>query len=110
MVMKYFLCVITLLCQIAIVGGFFVRRGRMEDERKRRLPIDGQSALDCSVPVETKGQFATRVGVSSGQIVELKRTGEDLWHGHVVEWSTARMEVRNALIKAGWCTSRGKLL
>jgi len=78
--------------------------------RKSPAPIDGQLALDRSVAVIGKsGRSTGRIGLSCGQIVVLKVTSIDLWHGYVVSFQEADDEVRSILQKMGWANKRGKM-
>jgi hypothetical protein len=76
---------------------------------KNPAPLDGQWALDNSIPVGDATDSKQRVGLSCEQIVILKWTSENLWHGFVVTWKEARSEVHNTLIAKGWANRRGKI-
>ncbi|MFF0255979.1 polymorphic toxin-type HINT domain-containing protein [Micromonospora zamorensis] len=107
--------------------------GRTKHGRQARMtsrgssgaePIDGQAALDNSVEItpEAPGQAPRRIGASGGQLVMLDRTRQipcgcgrmkggvnNIWHGHVREWSEFKQDEQSAIIKAGLATRKGKV-
>lgn len=72
-------------------------------------PVDGQGALDGSVPVPGKRQ---RVGVDpgSGSPTLLRPHRPDIYHGYCPGWDGLRSEQRRALIAAGLCDGKGRAL
>jgi hypothetical protein len=63
-------------------------------------PRDAQEALDNSFKVEKSTQ---RIAVQDDKVVVLKKTGEDLYHGYVVEdLNTLSQNVRDALVDNGF--------
>ncbi|MFJ1599219.1 polymorphic toxin-type HINT domain-containing protein [Streptomyces sp. NPDC088261] len=83
-------------------------------------PLNGQAALDNSVPV--KGTSPRRVGVDveNGEIVVLDRTVQrpckcggggtnDIYHGHVREWGDLHIDMQNSLRRAGLVDRRGRV-
>jgi hypothetical protein len=89
--------------------------GKEQIGRKSPGPRDGQLALDFSIEVAPEGNSRRRVGLSCGQIVVFMYTmrdaftGQNIWHGHVVEWEKAIKDVKDALEGAGWANDKGKM-
>ncbi len=83
--------------------------------RKGACPTNGQTALDNSVSIES-GNSKERVGISNEEIVILKKTSDDLFHGYVMTWEqlepdgAATQSVRNALIRNRLVASTGKII
>jgi hypothetical protein len=75
---------------------------------KSKSPIDGQMALDNSVPFNVKSN--RRVGISKGEFVVMGETREGFYHGHVRPWDELEQEMKNALKKAGMANDKGKIL
>jgi hypothetical protein len=82
---------------------------KVKSGRKSPAPINGQEALDNSVPVKTTST-TRRIGVSNGEIVVLDKTSEGVYHGHVRIWQELTDVMQNALIKAGLVNDKGKIL
>ena len=76
--------------------------------RKSPAPIDGQGALNNSIPINDKS--TGRIGISSGQFVVLKKTSEGLFHGHIRPWDELEDQMKNALRDNGLVNSKGKIL
>ncbi len=74
---------------------------------KSAAPINGQAALDNSVSIGST--TARRIGVSDGQIVVLDQTSSGIYHGHVRNWGDLTQQMKNALMKAGMVTRKGKI-
>jgi hypothetical protein len=86
---------------------------RNSNGKKSPAPQDGQAALDNSVQI--KNNSPHRIGVSKGEIVILKRTAENLYHGYVVTLEElisdkGMIDAKNALIRAGLVNKTGKII
>ena len=78
--------------------------------RKDPAPVDGQFALDNSVPIGEN--TPRRVGLDvNGDFVVLDQTSPGVFHGHVRKWNSAgankglSQEMKNALYEAGYVKS-----
>lgn len=99
------------------VAKYSFKNGRYEDASyhsakgnsvKSAKPIDGQHALDNSLPLPRNTE--RRVAVSNNQIVILDKTVDGLYHGHVRTWKNLNNDVIEAVLrKAGLVTKRGKI-
>ncbi len=82
--------------------------GKKGNAIKSKAPIDGQAALDNSLPI---GNNSTRrVGVSNGEIVVLDETSKGIFHGHVRTWKQLSNEMQSVLRKAGLANKKGKVI
>src|SRR5262249_464701 len=74
-------------------------------------PRNGQNALDASV--EIKDSSPRRVGIDyqTGEVVVFDEThpGSGIFHGHVRSWNELTQEMKNALVKSGFTTAKGKI-
>jgi hypothetical protein len=75
---------------------------------KSPRPINGQHALDNSFQI--KDTSSHRIAISNGQIVVLKATSKDLFHGYVVTWDQLEQEMKNVLINNGLVKPNGKII
>ncbi|WP_202067749.1 hypothetical protein [Enterococcus sp. BWB1-3] len=75
---------------------------------KSKKPIDGQHALDNSVPISSNTD--RRVAISNGEIVIIDQTLPGLYHGHVEEWDEVNEKVKGLLRKLGWVNKKGKII
>ncbi|MBL1229826.1 hypothetical protein IW492_11345 [Enterococcus sp. BWB1-3] len=75
---------------------------------KSKKPIDGQHALDNSVPISANTD--RRVAISNGEIVILDQTSTGLDHGHVEEWTEVYINTQTLLRKLGWVNKKGKII
>lgn len=68
--------------------------------------------MEESVRIKESGISERRVGVDyeTGEIVVFDKTIGNIFHGHVVPWKDLRQEAKNALIKNGLTTPKGKIL
>ncbi len=84
--------------------------GKKSNPIKSKAPINGQKALDNSLPI--MGNTTRRVGISHGEFVVLDetRTGMKIFHGHVRKWKDLTVEMQNALRKTGLVNRKGKIL
>ena len=82
--------------------------GKSDNAIKNKAPIDGQSALDNSVPISNT--TSRRIGISEGEFVVLDETMEGLFHGHVRSWKELSNAMKAALRKAGLVNKKGKIL
>jgi len=73
-------------------------------------PTDGQGTLDDSVPI--KNTTTRRVGVDpvNDEFVVFDETTDGVFHGHVRSWAELTQQMKNALIRAGKVTSKGKII
>ncbi|MEI4803841.1 hypothetical protein WAZ07_21930 [Bacillus sp. FJAT-51639] len=83
--------------------------GKTNRGKKNRAPIDGQNALDNSIPI-SPGTTTRRVSVSNGEIVILDETTPGVFHGHVRSWDELNPAMRSALQKAGLVNKKGKII
>ena len=74
---------------------------------KSAAPINGQDALNKSIPIGTT--TSRRISVDGNQFVIFDETTSGVFHGHVRTWSQLTQPMKNALIDAGYVTSRGKI-
>ncbi len=74
---------------------------------KSSCPIDGQHALDSSLPLP--GNTDRRIAVSDNQFVVLDKTLADLYHGHIRSWEKLDDVMQAVLRKAGLVTKKGKI-
>jgi len=77
---------------------------------KSAAPQDGMAALRNSYKVSENAPRRIAVDAANKQFVVLDRTSEGLWHGHVRTWDNLTQGMRNALIRNGVTTSRGKVI
>jgi len=75
---------------------------------KNRAPIDGQAALDASLPLGPNTD--RRIGISNGEFVVLDNTIDNIFHGHVRSWSKLTQLMQAVLRKAGLVNKKGKIL
>lgn len=75
-------------------------------------PLNGQAALDNSVQVKPTSPRRVGVDTENEQIVVLDEThpGQEIYHGHVREWSELTQEMQNALKSAGLVDKRGRII
>jgi hypothetical protein len=73
-----------------------------------RAPKDGQKALDQSISVSDRS--SNRIGVSDGEIVELKMTRIGEYHGHVVQWKNLAEPKKGVLRQHGLVNHKGKIV
>ncbi len=80
--------------------------------KKAPAPTNGQKVLDESVRIKELGVSERRVGIDyeTGEIVVFDKTINNIFHGHVVSWKDLRQEAKNALIKNGLTTPKGKII
>lgn len=81
--------------------------GKRDNAVKNKAPIDGQRALDNSVPISDN--TTRRIGISEGEFVVLDETMEKLFHGHVRSWKELSNAMKAALRKAGLVSKKGKI-
>jgi hypothetical protein len=82
--------------------------GKNDNSVKSKAPIDGQAALDNSIPL--KDTTDRRVGISNGEIVILDKTSEGVYHGHVRSWDDLSEKMKAVLRKAGLVNKKGKII
>ncbi len=77
---------------------------------KSPAPINGQAALNNSF--EIKNLPKQRVGISENQIVILKKTAEEKYHGYVPTWEYIRknQNIYNTLIENNLVNKKGRIL
>lgn len=80
----------------------------MKVHDERNAPLDGQAALDNSIPLSDDGEW--RLGISCGQFVVLCRTRSGFFQGYVVGWNEINKQAQAELIRRGWTDSTGTLL
>lgn len=73
-----------------------------------KAPKNGQKALDQSIRISDNS--SNRIGVSEGEIVELKMTRSGEYHGHVVKWEELHAKKRGVLLKTKMVNHKGKIL
>ena len=79
---------------------------------KSPAPLDGQKALDNSVPIE--GSNRHRISVCFGEFVVLHMTHRDgphgpIYHGHIRKhWNDLSREMQNSLLNAGLVREKAK--
>jgi hypothetical protein len=81
---------------------------------KSKAPINGQAALDNSVPVKDTAPRRIGVDTDSEEFVVLDRTrthanGDEEFHGHVRCWCDLHNDQQSALRKAGKVNGKGKI-
>ena len=74
---------------------------------KSARPIDGQKALDISIPYETNRPH--RIAVYQDQFVVLFQTLPGLYHGHVRSWNELEPNMQKALRKKNLVRKNGKI-
>ena len=94
------------------------KHGPVDRGRVSRQPMNGQDALDYSVPVKPTSRI--RVGVDYDDlafvVLRFHEYGEfrdslnfEIFHGYVVEWANLPQEQRNALMRWGMADLRGRI-
>lgn len=73
---------------------------------KSKKPIDGQAALDKSIPLG--GTSKRRIAYVNNEIVILDQTSSGKFHGHVRTWADLSTDMQNILIKDGLFKRNGK--
>ena len=83
-----------------------------------RAPVNGQDALDFSVPIKPTSRM--RVGVDDDDhafvVLRFHDFGEfrdslnfEIFHGYALEWRTLTQEQRNALMRWGFADLKGRI-
>lgn len=74
---------------------------------KSKAPIDGQEALNISIPLEGTSR---RISLCKGEFVVLDETRIGEYHGHVRDYAGLTQVMKNALQEAGLINHRGKII
>lgn len=82
--------------------------GKQNSGRKNKAPIDGQAALDNSIPLGPNTD--RRIGISNGEFVVLDKTSDGLYHGHVRSWDELTPKMQAVLRKAGLVDKKGNII
>ena len=82
--------------------------GKNNSGRKNKAPMNGQEALDNSVPIGSN--TTRRIGISEGEIVVLDETNPGIFHGHVRSWDELSEAMKAALRKSGKVNKKGKII
>jgi hypothetical protein len=82
--------------------------GSQNSGLKNKAPIDGQSALDHSLPLNSNTD--RRISVDNNEFVIFDKTSNGVYHGHVRTWDELTQNMRNVLINAGKVTRKGKII
>lgn len=77
---------------------------------KNPAPSNGQAGLDNSVRVKETSPRRVGVDQQAGQFVVYDQTRPGEFHGHVRSWQELTPDMKNALIKSGMATQRGKII
>ena len=72
-------------------------------------PRDGQAALDISTEIGSNTTRRVGIDYDTGQFVVFDETRKGVFHGHIRSWDELRQEMKNALVKSGQVTRRGKI-
>lgn len=83
---------------------------RGEEEAISKRPTNGQKALDNSTQIKPTSPRRIGVDPANDEIVVLDQTRAGEFHGHVRGWGALTDQMKNALIKAGFTSSLGKIL
>jgi filamentous hemagglutinin len=95
------------------------KHGRWDRGIISREPVNGQDALDWSVPVKTTSRVRIGIDYEDDAIVVfrrhvlgefLDRPWDEVFHGYVVAWKGLEQDIKNALIEAGMADRRGRIL
>ena len=79
--------------------------------RKSKAPKNGQKALDNSIEVSKSDKHnSSRVGISEGELVVLRESGDGTFHGYVVEWKELFQQQKTPLLRSKMVSSSGKIL
>jgi hypothetical protein len=74
-------------------------------------PMNGQSAIEHSIPLKPTSPRRVGIDYSKGQFVILDQHNlSGVFHGHVRGWSDLEPRARAALIQAGMTDARGRIL
>jgi len=80
--------------------------GKNSSGVKNAAPIDGQSALNNSLPIDANG--TRRIAIEGDHFVILDGT-DGVYHGHQRTWDELLQHQKNVLISAGLTTPKGKI-
>ena len=88
--------------------------GKKDNLIKSRAPTNGQIALDNSIQVKVTSFRRVGVDVINKEFVVLDRTivlsnGNEIFHGHVREWSSLHPDQQKALNKSGMADKKGNI-
>lgn len=73
-------------------------------------PQNGQAALDNSVQAKPTSSARIGIDVENEEFVVLREHLPDRFHGYVNKWEGLEEFARNALIRAGKATARGRII
>lgn len=84
--------------------------GTVDNAVKSRGPVNGQNALDFSVQVKDTSPRRIGIDYQTGDFVVFDRTLNDIYHGHVRQWSDLHPDMQRVLRKMNMVDSRGNIL
>ncbi|MDA8521012.1 Ig-like domain repeat protein [Acidovorax sp. NCPPB 4044] len=84
--------------------------GTVDNAVKSRGPVNGQNALDFSVQVKDTSPRRIGIDYQTGDFVVFDRTLNDIYHGHVRQWSDLHPDMQKVLRKMNMVDSRGNIL
>jgi filamentous hemagglutinin len=77
---------------------------------KNPAPKDPNTSLQNSVRISENSTRRISVDSINNEFVVFDETQPGLWHGHTRTWTELNQQMKNALIKAGRVTIKGKIL
>ena len=75
------------------------------------LPKNGQAALDNSIPFKDTSRARISVDAANKEIVVLHPSNIEgtVFHGHVRTWKELTEQMKNALMRSGLVSPKGKI-
>lgn len=84
--------------------------GAVSNGVKSRGLLNGQEALNLSVQVKPTSPRRVGIDYSTGEFVVFDKTINNIYHGHVREWSDLHPDMQRALQGSGMADRRGNIL
>jgi len=86
------------------------KHGRTARGRASAGPVNGQHALDTSLPIGKNTTRRVGVDYDGGTFAVFDETSSGVFHGHQRGWSDLTQAMKNTLVDAGMATRKGRIL
>ncbi len=85
------------------------KHGRVRRGRSNPAPVNGQEALDFSIPLGPNTPRRIGIDYETGEFVVFHRTREGVYHGHVRTWGELTPQMQATLRRGGLVDKRGRI-